>query len=57
MSSEAERIDMYEIVLTDGTAENVRRCVKREELLRCGRACGCRRITTGLGPRLGVAVS
>jgi hypothetical protein len=53
MSSEAERIEMYEIVLTDGTAENVCRYVNREELLlRLCRACGCRRVydtSGGLG--------
>jgi hypothetical protein len=34
MSNEAERIEMYEIVLTDGTAEDVCRYVNRGELLR-----------------------
>ena len=34
LSNEAERIELYEIVLTDGTAEDVCRYVNREELLR-----------------------
>src|SRR5215207_171508 len=34
MTNEAERIEMYEIVLADGTAEDVCRYVNREELLR-----------------------
>jgi hypothetical protein len=34
MTNEAERIELYEIVLTDGTAEDVCRYVNREELLR-----------------------
>ena len=34
MASEAERIELYEIVLTDGTAEDISRYVNREELLR-----------------------
>jgi hypothetical protein len=41
MTNEAERIEMYEIVLADGTAEHVCRYVNREELL-------------GLWPRLWV---
>jgi hypothetical protein len=34
MSNETERIELYEIVLTDGAAEDVCRYVNREELLR-----------------------
>jgi hypothetical protein len=34
LSNEAERIELYEIVLTDGTADDVCRYVNREELLR-----------------------
>ena len=34
LSNEAERIELYEIVLTDGTAEDVCHYVNREELLR-----------------------
>jgi hypothetical protein len=34
MTNEAERIELYEIVLTDGTAEDVCRYVNREELRR-----------------------
>jgi hypothetical protein len=34
MTNEVERIELYEIVLTDGTAEDVCRYVNREELLR-----------------------
>ena len=34
LSNEAERIELYEIVLTDGTAEDISRYVNREELLR-----------------------
>ena len=34
LSSEAERIELYEIVLTDGTADDVCHYVNREELLR-----------------------
>ena len=34
MTNDAERIELYEIVLTDGTAEDVCRYVNREELLR-----------------------
>jgi hypothetical protein len=34
LSNEAERIELYEIVLTDGTAEDVCRYIDREELLR-----------------------
>jgi hypothetical protein len=34
LASEAERIELYEIVLTDGTAEDISRYVNREELLR-----------------------
>ena len=34
MTDEAERIGLYEIVLTDGTAEDICRYVNREELLR-----------------------
>ena len=33
MTNEAERIEMYEIVLADETAEHVCRYVNREELL------------------------
>jgi hypothetical protein len=40
--NEAERIELYEIVLTDGTAEDVCRYVNREELLRLWPRCGCR---------------
>ena len=36
LSNEAERIELYEIVLTDGTAEDVCRYINREELLRLG---------------------
>lgn len=42
MTNESERIELYEIVLTDGTAEDVCRYVNRKELLRLGLACGCR---------------
>lgn len=34
LSNEAERMELYEIVLTDGTAEDVCRHISREELLR-----------------------
>jgi hypothetical protein len=34
MTNEAERIEVYEIALTDGTAGDVCRYVNREELLR-----------------------
>jgi hypothetical protein len=34
MSNGTERIELYEIVLTDGTAEDIRRYLNREELLR-----------------------
>jgi hypothetical protein len=44
LSNEAERIELYEIVLTDGTAEDICRYVNREELLR-------------LWPRLGAVAS
>src|SRR4051794_29980566 len=37
LSNEAERIELYEIVLTDGTAEDVCRHINREELLRLWR--------------------
>jgi hypothetical protein len=34
MTNEAERIELYEIVLTEGTAEDICRYVNHEELLR-----------------------
>jgi hypothetical protein len=34
LSNEAERVELYEIVLTDGTAKDVCRYVNREELMR-----------------------
>ena len=42
MTNEAERIELYEIVLTDGTAEDVCRYVNRGNCCGCGFACGCR---------------
>jgi hypothetical protein len=58
MSSEAERIEICEIVLTDGTAEDVCRYVNREELLRlCPRLWLPPYVRQVWEPRLGVLAS
>jgi len=58
LSNEAERMELYEIVLTNGTAEDVCRYVNREELLRLWRRLwlppDVRQVWE---PRLGVAAS
>jgi hypothetical protein len=58
MSNEAERIELYEIVLTGGTAEDICRYVNREELLRLWpRLWLPRHVRQVWQPRLGVAAS
>jgi hypothetical protein len=42
LSNETERIELYEIVLTDGTAEDICRYINREELLRLWAGYACR---------------
>ena len=58
MTDEAERIELYEIVLTEGTAEDVCRYVNREELLRVWpRLWLPPHVRQVWGPRLGVVAS
>jgi hypothetical protein len=58
MGNEAERIELYEIVLTDGTAEDVCRYVNHEELLRLWpRLWLPRHVRHVWEPRLGVVAS
>ena len=58
LSNEVERIELYEIVLTDGTAEDVSRYVNREELLRLWpRLWLPPYVRQVLAPRLGVVAS
>jgi len=50
MTNEAERIEMYEIMLTDGTAEDVCTYINHQELLRLWpRLVAAATSTTGLG--------
>jgi hypothetical protein len=58
LSDEAERIELYEIVLTDGAAEDVCHYVNREELLRLWpRLCLPPQVRHVWQPRLGVVTS
>jgi hypothetical protein len=58
LSNEAERIELYEIVLTDGTADDVCRYINREELLRLWRRLWLPpHVRQVWEPRLGVVAS
>jgi hypothetical protein len=58
LSNEAERIELYEIALTDGTAEDVYRYINREELLGLWRRLWLTpRVRQVWEPRLGVVAS
>jgi hypothetical protein len=58
LSNEAELIELYEIVLTDGTAEDVCRYINREELRRLWRRLWLPpHVRHVWEPRLGVVAS